>query len=91
MEIGAKKKKRATMSTSDSLICGKLRETESRMMVARGWEGEYREMLVEVYKLYLWVTSEDQMYDTVRIVNNTVPCTWNLIRVNLKYPHQKIN
>ena len=43
MEIGAKKKKRATMSTSDSLICGKLRETESRMMVARGW-GAWRKL-----------------------------------------------
>ena len=29
------------------------------------------------------------MYDKVRIVNNTAPCTWTLIRVNLKYPHQK--
>ena len=60
----------------------KLTETESKVMVARGWGGEYGEMLIKGYKLVVIrrISSRDLMYSMVIIVNNTVLYSSKLIR-----------
>ena len=48
-------------------------------------------MLVKGHTLAVirWISSGDLMYSMVTGVNNTVLCTWNLLRVDLKHSHKK--
>lgn len=38
-----------------------------------------------------WIRSEDLMHNTMTIVNNTRSCNWNLLGVEFKGSHKKVN
>ena len=60
----------------------KLKETESRVVVARGWEkgGGNRDLLVEGYKILVF--RHDLMYNNVTMTNSVILYIWNLLRVS---------
>ena len=68
-------------------------ETESWVVVARGWRWGNRERLVRGHELSVikWIRSEDLMDNLVTVVDDIVLYwyNWNLLRVELKCSHQK--
>ena len=61
----------------------------NKVVVARVWgRGKWGDVC-QRYKFLVIkrISSEDLMYSMVIIVNNTILCTWQLLRVNLKHSY----